>query len=862
MGTTLLATKFFIPPIRPGTIPRARLVDKLKAAVHSSLILVSAPAGYGKTTLLSAWIHSNHPPIPAAWLSLEETENDPLSFWQYFISALQTMNSNFGETSLRLLRSSQPPPIQTTLSLLINDIADIGGDRFLVLDDYHFIQNITVHRGLEFFIDHMPPGMHLIVATRIDPLLPLPRLRGKGVISEIRTDDLRLTLDEAVILLSTLGAPILPTEDIKALNAKTEGWAVGLKMAVLSMISATNIGKFVSDFTGSHRYVMDYLIEEVLDKQPEDVRKFLLQTSVLDRLNGPLCDMVTGGNNGNNMLEHIEKTNLFVVPLDNSRQWYRYEHLFGELLRHRLEMEYGAAVVGDLQRRASRWHEENGFHESAINHAISARAWETAIGLITVPNPLHTYGHEKSYAWLSQVPRDVLLAHPQACIYYGFALGGTKPLEVDAFLESYERSESCDPALAGQVALVRTAAAAKRQDPQIEEYAKQALALLPPDDRASRELTRIFLGINLYLQGRYREAEPLLLESCNVLQGTSEALLGLVFLVTISTLRGNLPRAEEMAKRAISVDEEHPYTWPTHLWLGVVYLWWNNLQTAAVELEKSLALNFSPVEVFLNCIWLCEVYLLQGDAVAAARMLEKAERALPKSNPEALDRARIAAQHVNLALYHEDRESASRWLDEIPVCAGISWITPVVMYLLIKRRGESVLQQLKLDYESLRKEDLCGGPIFVRVAQAVTTSDTDEAMSFIAEALGRARSGGFIRPLINWGTHIIPLLRQAVSRGIEPEYARKLLNIIENEEGQRKARKQEAAASLPMTGLLSERELEVLRLMAAGFSNQSIAKKLVVSLPTVKTHVRHVYNKLGVDGRFQAIARARDLKLV
>ncbi len=843
-------------------MPRARLVAKLKAALNASLTLVSAPAGFGKTTLLSEWIHGTEPPVPTAWLSLEESENDPVSFWEYFIAALRTLHPMVGETSRRLLRSSQPAPIEATLSPLMNEVAAIDGDRVFVLDDYHFIRAAAVHRGVEFFVDHMPPGMHLVIATRVDPPLPLPRLRGKGTISEIRTDDLRLTEEEAAELLSTLSAPPLAADNVKALNAKTEGWAVGLKMAVLSMSGSTDVGKFVSDFAGSQRYVMDYLIEEVLERQAADVREFLLETSVLERLSGPACDAVTGGHSGKDMLLRLERANLFVVPLDDSRQWYRYEHLFGGLLRHRLEMERGREAVEELQRRASRWHERNGLRESAVNHALAARDWQMALDLISAANPVAAYGHEKAYGWLSQIPRDVLLTRPQACIYYGFALGGTKPLEVEAFLETYERSESHDPSLGGQVALVRTAAAAAAQDPRVEGYARQALDLLPAGDIALRELARVFLGIYLYYRGRYLEAEPLLVEACDALQGTSEALLGLVFLTTISTFRGNLHRAEEMAKRAISLAEGHPYTRPTHLWLGVVYLWWNNLAAAAVELQTAASLTPVPSEVFMACLWLSQVRSLQGDLAAAAQALERADKALLMGNLPATDRARAAAQRVHLALRQEDAESASRWLDDIPVCEGISNIEPAVMYLLMKRRGDAVLGQLQADYESTRKEDLCLGPIFVRVAQAVATSDSDEAMSFMAEALGRARAGSFIRPLINWGTHLAPLLRQAIARGIEPEYADKLLAIIETEERQRKARKREATASLPVSSLLSGRELEVLGLVAQGLPDRQIAARLMIGLSTAKTHVHRIIEKLGAASRTEAVARARSFKLI
>jgi LuxR family maltose regulon positive regulatory protein len=860
--TTLLATKLFIPQVRRGTVPRPRLVEKLETALSNSLTLVSAPAGFGKTTLIGEWIHGSRPPIPTAWLSLEESENDPVSFWEYFVAALRTLHPAVGESSLRLLRSSQPAPIESAVSLLINDIAAISDDRVFVLDDYHFIRTPAVHRGVEFLVDHMPPRMHLVIATRADPPLPLPRFRGKGVISEIRTGDLRLTLEEAAELLSTLGAPAVSAESLKALNDRTEGWAVGLKMAVLSMSGAKDIAGFVSDFAGSQRYVMDYLIEEVLERQPEDVREFLLRTSVLERLSGSLCDAVTGGGNGKDMLVRLETSNLFVAPLDDSRRWYRYEHLFGELLRHRLETEYGVGAVEEAQRRASHWNEGNGFHESAINHALAARDWRMAIDLISSADPVASYGHGKTYGWLSQVPKDVLLTHPQACIYYGSALVGTKPLEVQAFLESYERSGSCDPRLAGHVALARTGAATVLQDPRIEEYARQALDLLPSGDIAARAVARMLLGTYLFLKGHYGEAEPLLVESCDVLQGTNYCLLGLDNLALINALRGNLHRAEELAKRAISLGGEHPNTGPAHLWLGVVYLWWNDLEAAAVELERAAALSPSPADVGRACLWLSDVRSTQGDVGAAARALERAERFLLTGNPQAIDRARVAAQRVYLALCQEDSESVSRWLDKIPVCEGVSSITPAVMRLLLKRRGEAVLEQLKADYESSRKEDLCTGPIFVRVAQAIASSDPDEAMSFMAEALARARSGGFVRPLIYLGTHLAPLLRQAISRGIEPEKARKLLGVIEAEDRERKIRTGVTVPPSPTPGLLSERETEVLRLVAQGLSNRQIAARLVITLNTAKTHIHNISQKLDVSTRTQIVARARELKLI
>ena len=412
------------------------------------------------------------------------------------------------------------------------------------------------------------------------------------------------------------------------------------------------------------------------------------------------------------------------------------------------------------------------------------------------------------------------------------------------------------------MALLRMGAATVMQDPRVEEYARQALEMLPPGETAGRAMATMLLGTYLFLKGRYVEAEPLLVESCDVLQGTNYVLLGMDNLALINAARGNLHRAEELAKRAISLGEGHPNTGPAHLWLGMVYLWWNDLGASAVELEKAAALDPTPANVGLAYLWLSDVRSMQGDVAAAARALERAERVLLTGNPPAMNRARVAAQHVNLALYQEDAESVSRWLDEITVCAGISTITPAVMHLLLKRRGEAVLEQLKADYESSRKEDLCYGPIFVRVAQAVASSDPDDAMSFMAEALDRARRGGFIRPLITWGTHLAPLLRQAISRGFEAEYARKLLNIIESEDLRLRASKSKTAPGRLSTALLSERELEVVQLLAEGLSNQEIADRLKVSLATARTHVYHAFDKLNAKDRLQAVMRAKELRLL
>jgi LuxR family maltose regulon positive regulatory protein len=402
------------------------LLNKIQAAINHKLTLVSAPAGFGKTTLLSEWIRNNQPPIPAAWLSLEEADNNPHRLWEYFIAALRKLQPDIRGIALDPLQVVQSMPVEYILTRLANDLACIKQDSFLILDDYHFIHSEPVHSGINFLLEHLPPRLHLVIATRADPPLPIARFRGKGTILEIGADDLRFNLEEAFSLLKELKAPTLSTENVKALNDKAEGWVVGLKMAMLSMRGEKDTLEFISGFTGTQRYIMDYLIEEVLQRQSLEVRDFLLKTSVLERLNGPLCDAVTGRHDGQETLINIEKDNLFLVPLDETREWYRYEHLFAELLQHRLETEFGPEMSNELHRLASGWHEDNGFWEKAIDYALAAQDWEKAINLFE-----YTYVNRGSsrfagayyqYNWLRQIPLEGT-ARPPADLRY-LRLGG------------------------------------------------------------------------------------------------------------------------------------------------------------------------------------------------------------------------------------------------------------------------------------------------------------------------------------------------------------------------------------------------------------------------------------------------------
>ena len=372
MTTPLLETKLYVPGSRRGLVPRPRLSERLDRGAASKLMLVSAPAGFGKTTLLAEWLVAG-PPAPtnegsAAWLSLDQGDNDPASFWTYVIAALRTVAPGVGASVLTLLQEPQPSPIQTVLATLLNDLSAIANDVVLVLDDYHVIDARDVHDGMAFLLEHLPPQIHLVIASRADPALPLARLRGRGELVEIRAADLRFTPDEAAAYLNEVMGLQLRAQDVTALEGRTEGWIAALQLAALSMQGRDDVAGFIAGFAGDDRYIVDYLVEEVLQRQPEHVRSFLLQTSILDRLSGSLCDAVTGQDGGKAKLAALERGNLFLVPLDDRRRWYRYHQLFADVLQAHL-LDEQPDDVPDLHRRASAWYEQNGEPSEAIGDA-------------------------------------------------------------------------------------------------------------------------------------------------------------------------------------------------------------------------------------------------------------------------------------------------------------------------------------------------------------------------------------------------------------------------------------------------------------------------------------------------------------
>jgi LuxR family maltose regulon positive regulatory protein len=873
--TTLLATKLYIPPVRPGLVTRPRLLERLQACLNHNLTLVSAPAGFGKTTLLSDWVHHSQPSIPTAWLSLEEGDNDARRFWEYFIAALKKIEPAAGESCLPLLRSTQTVPVENILTSLINDITSIPGDFILVLDDYHSIQSSPVHQGLAFLLEHVPPGMHLVIATRVDPPLPLARFRGRGTLLEIGVDDLRFTHDEVARLVAEMNVLPLSSENINALNAKAEGWVAGLKMAILSMRRSKDIAAFIADFTGSQRYIMDYLVEEVLQQQTVEVRDFLLQTSILDRLNGPLCNAVTQSTKGQEILLNLEQANLFIVPLDMSRQWYRYHNLFRELLQHRLMVESGDDGVRSLHLKASRWYESNGLLEDAINHALAARDWEKAMELISKPEiQSYAVGSFTMLNWLKQIPEEILRAHMPIYWNYIWALGGTG---------QYKATEDClkyldgvaehDEYLQGKIAVARAFIAANTQDFRLsEEYARKALLLLPPDDIGISLISGTLAGIYM-VQGRWVESEPLIRRNYESLVPSWNAVLPLTYIGLITFFKGNLHEAAKTYREAIELAEKNKFA-PTvclaHLYLGVVYSEWNDLETAALQKERAIE-KFQPIRTFGGMqldqayLSLASTRMAQGETERAMKALEKADQLLSQYEPDPVSRARNAAIHVDIAFSQGDEVSSSRWMTELVELEDFipDGVPFSALRLLDMRKGKkAAAEKHQTSYELYARQGFKTFMIRTRVLQALNASELDNALEFLTEALALAKPEGFIRIFVDWGMPMASLLRKAISRGIEPIYAQKLLDIIEAEERERRIRKGEIPALVTASGTLSERELEVLRLVADGLSNQQIAKRLFITTGTVKTHVHNIIEKLYAQSRTNAISRARELKLI
>ena len=880
MSTPILATKLYVPPPQPRVVHRPRLIERLNEGLHRRLTLISAPAGFGKTTLLGEWLAGCE--RPAAWLSLDEADSDPTRFLSYLVAALQTIAPNIGEGVLGMLRSPQPPPAESLLTTLLNEIATIEDDLALVLDDYHVIDAKLVDDALTFLIEHLPPRMHLIIATREDPNLPLARLRARGQLAELRAADLRFTPSEAAEFLKGAMGLSLSAEDIAALETRTEGWIAGLQLAAISLQGRKDATNFVESFTGSHHFVLDYLVEEVLGQQSESVQAFLLRTSILERLCGPLCDAVLldPSASGQETLEYIERANLFLIPLDNERRWYRFHHLFAELLLQRLHQSTASSTgdemgdVAELHNRASVWYEDNGLEIEAFQHAAAAQDVDRAERLIEGKGmPLYFRGTVAPVLnWLESLPKTVLDARPSLCVVYASVLllvdhtAVEQKLQVaEAALQDTEQDDKTRD-LVGRIASMRATLAVIQHDAEtIIAQSRRALEYLHPDNLPLRTATTWTLGHAHQLQGDRAAASRAYDEVISTGKSFGDSVYTIAATINLGQLQeadNKLSLAAESYRRVLQLagDPPQPIACEACLGLARITYQWNDLDAAEQHGQQFIQLTrqMGSVDSFASYdVFLARLKLAQGDVAGAVAILAKAEEFVRQHNflfrmPD------VAAAQVLTLLRRGNLAAASHLVEahDLPVSrarvhlaqgdatAALAALAPLRRQAEVKGWGDERLEVMVLQALALQAH-----------------GEVDEAAQILGDALALAEPGGFIRIFVDEGTQMAHLLSEAAARGITPGYTGRLLAAFEAEE-QKSEDKSYLPPAQPLTEPLSQRELEVLRLIAQGLSNREIGERLFLAVDTVKGHNRRIFNKLMVHRRTEAVARARSLDIL
>jgi LuxR family maltose regulon positive regulatory protein len=911
MVTPLLTTKLYIPPVRQDLVSRPQLLERLNNGLYGGhrLTLVSAPAGYGKTTLLSEWVATCGRPV--AWLALDSGDNDPARFLAYLIAALQTIEDGVGAGVLDRFQAPQPPPMEELLTALMNQIDGISISFVLVLDDYHLITAQKIHDALAFLLDHPPQNMHLVVATRADPPWQFARLRGRGQLTELRLADLQFTPDEATVFLNQVMGLRLSADEIIALTSRTEGWIAGLQLAAISMQDRQDLPGFIAALTGSQHHILDYLVEEVLRRQSESVQAFLLRTSILDRLTGPLCDALTleheaGAGDGQAMLNRLEHANLFVVPLDERHQWYRYHHLFADSLRVCLEQAWPDRVP-EYHRRASRWYEQHGYLAAALEHALSAGDLDRAADLIEqaaeptlMRSEFTTFLH-----WVEALPEEATRAHPLLHVYHtGIQLMNGLPLQVaEARLREAMAAEPSRP-LSAAVATFQTLIAAYRGDTrQSVELSQRALALLAEDNLFLRSLIAGFLGITYLWSGDFATAASALGEAVRIGQQIGNftiTVLALCHLGELHIMRGQLHEARAFYEQALehardSRGHRLPIAGVALVGMGYLLREWNDLEVARQRIVEGieLAARWEETGTFTGYISLALVEQALGDQEAARTAIHQARQVV--MGFEGMEVAAIVAgvYQARLWIQQGDPDAVIRWAGERRleerIEAGeleegsrtVPFLYAALEYLayaearIAQGRPDEALAVLS---PLLPVTETGGWTMFVIETLALQSlafqalSDAPRALRCLERALSLAEPEGFVRTFVDRGAPMAALLKQiltaqqserwATLRSITPDYVRQLIDAFGERKGTQPAESLPRASTPTLVEPLSKREAEVLRLLTTDLTSTEMAQELVLSVHTVRSHIKNIYAKLDVHSRYEAIARATELNLL
>jgi LuxR family maltose regulon positive regulatory protein len=904
----LVATKFHVP--RAGFVPRPRLLARLSQGIGSGLTVVCTPAGFGKTTMLGDWARRSR--VPATWLSLDAADNDPARFWRYVAAALDRVRPGTDAPVTALLRGRQQPPLEAVATAVINELSVPGaGGVALVLDDYHLVDAPPVHDSVTFLLDRLPPGLRLVLSSRADPPLPLARLRGRGQLAELRAADLRFTLAETAAFLREVTGLDLPAASVAALQERTEGWAAGVQLAALSLRGSADPDGFIATFAGSHRYVLDYLTEEVLASQPQQVLRFLLETSVLDRLCGPLCDAVTGRTGSQEMLEELDRANLFMVPLDEVRQWWRYHHLFADLLRARLRQKRPDKLP-ELHRAAAAWHEEHGLADDAIRHATAAgeTGWATRLVERHVETLLRRSEAATLDRWLSALPAESIRARARLCLAQAVtALLGGRLEAVEPLLAGAERAfaasgdEPHEPSVGralsvlanvpASIAHLRAELARLRGDPaRAVAYDQQALTHLGDDDWILRSMVSWNLAEAHWLRGELGEAERALAEVVAERVAAGEGYLAMRVCYDrgeVQRAQGRLDEVQRTYQRGLEVASEFGQRPPPAgmAYVGLAEVLYERNELAAAHEHASQGVALCRHLAFTQPLatghaMLARIRWAQGDEAGALEAIGQAERVTLSPQVVALLNP-VPSWRVRLLLARGEVAAAARWAGERGLGAGDEPAYPrereylaLARVLLAEHAPGRALGLLDRLYAQAAAQQRTGSLIEVLALRALALADGGDlaaASASLAEALALAVPEGFIRVFADEGAPMARLVgrlaaAQRTGRVVFPaavpqRYLERLMRAFQPPAS--------AGAAPPATGdtevaglaeSLSGRELEVLRLLAAGRSNQQIADELVVTLATVKKHVGHILGKLAAANRTQAVARARVLGLL
>ncbi len=903
MPTSVLATKLYTPLPRAQLVFRPRLIERLNEGLRSKLTLISALAGFGKTTLVSDWVAGCKSPV--AWLSLDEADSDPTLFLTYFIAALQAVAPNLGEGLLRALQSPQPPPIESILTALLNTVSSISNDFILVLDDYHLIDARSVDHVITFLLEHLPAQMHLVMTTREDPNLPLARLRASHQLTELRVTDLRFTPSEAAEFLNQVMSLNLSSQEVAVLETRTEGWIAGLQLAVLSMQHHQDVPGFIQAFAGDHRYIVDYLVEEVLQRQPEAIRSFLLQTSILDRLNGSLCDALTDQSGGKAQLEALQRGNFFLIPLDDKRHWYRYHHLFADVLHLHLMTEQ-PHLVPALHRRASEWFEHNDLAADAIRHALAAADFERTADLIERAMPAMRRNRQESLVlgWLEMLPDELFFSRPVLSVHFaGTLLSNGRLEDVEARLQDAERwldiredtakmvvvDKEEFRSLPGSIAVFRAAhALALGQVPKTVKYARAALELLPEENHHGRGAASGLLGLAYWTSGNLEAVQQSYAECMTRLLRvghTSDAIGISIALADIQIVQGRVTEAMNTYKRGLELGTGQGAlvlrgAADMHVGMSELMREHNDLNAATQHLVISQTLgefNGLPQNPHRWRVAMAQIHQAQGDLDGALELLLEAERVyvsdfFPNVRPIAALKSRVWVAQGSLGealgWVREQNLSAQ---DDLSYLHEFEHIT-LARILLADRSAIDALKLLKRLLTAAQEGGRVGSVIEILVLQGLAyqaQGNTSDALMALDQALMLAEPEGYIRVFLDEGTPMLQLLLEAAKRKTMPNHTGKLL--AEFEAGQQgspgkapltDSLGKKSRASQPLLESLSQRELQVLRLLRTELNGPEMARELRVSLNTLRTHTKNIFSKLGVNNRRAAVRRAEELELL